>query len=143
MAGMSDTFENDIMKLIFNGTAIANVADNAATSPLTNLFVSLHTTTLDDTSVQTTNEVSYTGYARAQVLRTSGGWTITGNSVSPTTTISFGPCTAGSTSALWAAIGTSLTGTGKILFYGQLSSSISISVGVTPQITTTTTITID
>lgn len=28
-----DTFENDLLKLIFNATAIANLADNAATSP--------------------------------------------------------------------------------------------------------------
>lgn len=42
-AGKGDTFENDVLKLIFNGTAIANLADNAASSPLTNLEVSLHT----------------------------------------------------------------------------------------------------
>jgi hypothetical protein len=30
-----NTFENDILKLIFNATAIANIADNAAASPLT------------------------------------------------------------------------------------------------------------
>jgi hypothetical protein len=32
-----DTFENDLVKLIFNATAIANIADNASSSPLTNL----------------------------------------------------------------------------------------------------------
>jgi hypothetical protein len=39
----SNAFENDLLKLIFNATAIANLADNAASSPLTNLYVSLHT----------------------------------------------------------------------------------------------------
>jgi hypothetical protein len=34
----SDTFENDILKLIFNATAIANLADNAASAPLTSLL---------------------------------------------------------------------------------------------------------
>ena len=38
-----NTFENDLMLLVFNATAIANLADNAGTSPLTNLYVSLHT----------------------------------------------------------------------------------------------------
>ncbi len=38
-----NTFENDLLKLIFNATAIANIADNAGSSPLTNLYVSLHT----------------------------------------------------------------------------------------------------
>ena len=31
MAGKTDVFENDILKLIFNAVAIANFADNAAT----------------------------------------------------------------------------------------------------------------
>jgi len=35
----SNAFENSLLKLIFNATAIANLADNAATSPLTNLYV--------------------------------------------------------------------------------------------------------
>jgi hypothetical protein len=38
-----NTFENDLLKLIFNATAIANLADNASSSPFTNLYVSLHT----------------------------------------------------------------------------------------------------
>src|SRR5690349_4653937 len=40
---IGNTAENDIMKLLFNATAITNIADNAASSPLTNLEVSLHT----------------------------------------------------------------------------------------------------
>jgi len=43
MAGFSDTFENDVCKLIFNAVAIGNIADNAASSPLTNLWCALHT----------------------------------------------------------------------------------------------------
>ena len=39
----SSTFDNDLLKLIFNATAIANIADNAGSSPLTNLYLSLHT----------------------------------------------------------------------------------------------------
>lgn len=39
----SDAFETDILGLIYNATAIPNIADNAATSPLTELFVALHT----------------------------------------------------------------------------------------------------
>ena len=47
-----NTFENDWMKLIFNATAIANIADNAASSPLTNLYVSLHTADPGETGDQ-------------------------------------------------------------------------------------------
>jgi len=36
MAGKSTAFANELLKLIFNGTSIANIADNAASSPITN-----------------------------------------------------------------------------------------------------------
>ena len=49
-----DTFESDLLKLIFNATAIANIADNAASSPLTNLFVPLHTADPGEAGSQTT-----------------------------------------------------------------------------------------
>src|SRR3546814_12129711 len=91
----SNTFENDLLALIFNGTPIANIADNAISSPLTNLYLALHTTDPGESGVQNTNEVSYTGYLRVAVARTSGGWTVTGNSVSPATTTEFGEMTAG------------------------------------------------
>lgn len=138
-----DTFENDLLKLIFNATAIANIADNAATSPLTNLFVALHTADPGETGTQATNEVSYTGYARATVARTSGGWTITANSVSPTANIDFGACTAGTATATHASVGVAVSGAVKILYKGALSPNISISSGVTPRIPTGSTITED
>jgi hypothetical protein len=34
---------NNWLKLLFNATAIANIADNAATSPITTIAVALHT----------------------------------------------------------------------------------------------------
>ena len=39
----SNQFEADILGLIFNATAISGLADNASASPLTNLYVALHT----------------------------------------------------------------------------------------------------
>lgn len=138
-----DTFENDLLKLIFNATAIANIADNAAASPLTNLFVALHTADPGESGNQTTNEVAYTGYARATVARTSGGWTITASSVSPTATIAFGADTAGTGTATHASIGVAVSGATKILYSGALSPTIAYAPGVTPQIGTTSTITED
>ena len=67
-----DTFENDFVKLIFQASAIANIADNAATSPLTNLYLSLHTADPGEAGSQTTSEATYTSYARVAVARTSG-----------------------------------------------------------------------
>lgn len=138
-----NTFETDLLQLIFNATAIANIADNAGTSPLTQLFVSLHTADPGEAGSQTTSEVAYTGYARVGVNRTSGGFTVTGNSVSPAANIDFGACTAGTATATHFAIGTASTGTGKILYKGAISPTIAISTGVTPRLTTASAITED
>jgi hypothetical protein len=138
-----DTFENDWLKLIFNATAIANIADNAASSPLTNLYVSLHTADPGESGSQTTSEATYTSYARVAVARTSGGWTVTASSVSPAANISFPACTGGTNTITYWAVGTATSGAGKILYSGTVSPSISVSTGVTPVITTASTITED
>lgn len=142
MAGKTDVFENDILKLIFHGTAIANIADNAATSPITILYLSLHTSDPLDTATtgQTTNETTYTGYARVALNRNSGAWTITGNSVSPVANIEFGECTAGTASITHVGIGTASTGNGKLLFVGVITPAISVAAGVIPRLTTASTI---
>lgn len=140
----SNTFENDLLLLIFNATAIANIADNAATAPLTNLYVSLHTADPGEAGNQTTNETAYTGYARIAVARTAGGWTVTGASVSPVANVDFGACTASpGTPITHAAVGTLVSGTGKVLYSGALTPNITMAVGVAPRMTTTSTITED
>lgn len=136
----ADTFENDFLKLVFNATAIANIADNAGTSPLTSLYVSLHTADPGETGNQTTSEATYTSYARVAVARTSGGWTVTGNSVSPAADISFPAATGGTNTITHFAVGTASSGTGKVLYKGAVSPNISVSSGVTPKLTTATTI---
>jgi hypothetical protein len=139
-----DTFENELLRLIFNGTPISNLADNASSAPLTNLFLALHTADPGEGGAQSTNEVTYTGYARVSVARTTGGWTVTANSVSPVAAIEFGEMTAGTPgTATHASIGTASSGTGKILYRGALNPTISYNVGVVPRLRTTSTITED
>lgn len=138
-----NTFENDWLKLIFNATAIANIADNASASPLTNLYVSLHTADPGEAGDQTTNEAAYTSYARVAVARTSGGWTVTDNSVSPVANIEFPAATGGTETITYFAVGTAASGTGKVLYSGALDASISVVSGVTPRLSTSTAITED
>ena len=138
----SNAFETDILGLIFNGTAIANLANNATTAPLTNLFVALHTADPGEAGTQSTNEENYTGYSRVSVARTAGGWTVTGGSVSPTANIEFGEMTAGTPgTATHASIGVAASGATKILYRGALTPSIAYAVGVIPRIKNTSTIT--
>lgn len=138
-----DTFENDLQKLIFNATAIANIADNAATAPLTNLYISLHTADPGEAGNQTTSEAAYTSYARVAVARTSGGFTVTGNSVSPAANVSFPAGTGGTGTATHFGIGTASSGTGKLLYSGTVTPNIVMGNGVTPILTTASTITED
>lgn len=129
----SNTFENDLVKLVFNGTAIANIADNAAVSPLTSLYVSLHTADPGEAGNQTTSEATYTSYARVAVTRNSGGWTVSGNQASNTALLQFPQCTGGSNVLTFVAIGTDSSGAGKILYSGALSSSLTVSNLIQPQ----------
>lgn len=138
-----DTFENDLLKLVFNATAIANIADNAASSPLTNLYVSLHTADPGDSGNQTTSETAYTSYARVAVARTTGGWTVTANSVSPVANIDFPACTGGTSTITHFGVGTASSSTGKLLYKGTVTPNISVTTGVTPRLTTATAITED
>jgi len=139
----SNAFENSLLKLIFNATAIANLADNAATSPLTNLYVSLHTADPGEAGDQSTNEVSYTSYARVAVARTTGGWTVTNNSVSPVANIDFPAATGGTATVTYFGVGSASSGAGVFYYSGTVTPSISISSGVTPRLTTASTITED
>ena len=138
-----NTFENDLVKLIFNATAIANIADNAATAPLTNLQVSLHTADPGEAGDQTTSEATYTGYARVAVARTTGGWTVTTNSVSPVANIDFPAGTGGAGTVTHFGVGTAATGTGKLLYSWTVTPNIVTGNGVTPRLTTASTITED
>ena len=110
-----NTFENDLLKLIFQGTAIADLAENDSSSPLTNLRVALHTADPGEGGSQTTNEANYGGYARVNVARSTTGWTITNNSVSPAANITFPTATSGSNTITHFSVGTATSGAGKIL----------------------------
>ena len=139
----SDTFENDLLKLIFNATAIANLADNAASAPLTSLYVALHTADPGEAGVQNTSEVTYTSYARVAVARTSGGWTVTTSSVSPVANIDFPAGTGGSGTATYFSVGVASSGATKILYSGTITPNIVTGSGITPRLTTATAITED
>jgi hypothetical protein len=133
---LGNTFENDLAKLIFQATAIANIADNAASSPLTNLYVGLHTSDPGEAGDQTTNETTYTGYARVAVARTSGGWTVSANAISNAAAVTFGACTSGTPTITHVSVGTASSGAGKILGSGALSASLAVSPGITPSFAT-------
>src|SRR5215831_8330952 len=88
---IADVTEVAILNLVFSATTWANYAQNAATTPETNIIVALHTADPGDAGAQNTSEAAYTNYARQNVAR-STGWTAasgTTNYVSPVANIDF------------------------------------------------------
>lgn len=137
-----NTFENDILLLVFNAIPLVNLADNAVSLPATTLTVALHTADPGEAGTQSTSEAVYTGYARVAVSRTVGGWTVTGNSASPTVAIDFGECTASPDGPLTHfSVGTGTAN--KLLYSGTVTPSVTMAVGVIPRLKTTSTISED
>lgn len=140
---MSDTTETAVMALIFNATAWANYADNAAGTPQTQIQLALHTADPGDSGSMSTSEIAYTSYARAAVNRNSGGWAVTGGSVSPVANIDFAAGTGGSGTGTHFSTGKTGGGAAAILVSGVVSPNIVSGSGVTPRLNTSTAITID
>jgi hypothetical protein len=123
----SNITENDLMEFIFKGTA---PSWNAAT----NLYLSLHTADPGEAGNQATSEANYTSYARVVVPRSGLGWTVTANQALNAALLQFPQCTGGSSVATYVGVGTAASGNGQLLYSGALSSSLSISPGIQPQI---------
>ena len=140
---IADTTETAILALIFNATAWGNYADNAASTPQTNIQLALHTADPGDAGTMATSEIAYTSYARQTVARTSGGWTVSGGSVSPVANIDFAAGTGGSGTASFFSTGKTGGGTAAILWSGTVTPNIVTGSGVTPRLTTATAITLD
>jgi hypothetical protein len=140
---ISNTTESAILQLVFNVTAWANYADNATSTPQTNISVGLHTADPGDAGTMATSETGYTSYARVNVARTTGGWTETSGSVSPVTNIDFPTGTGGSDTVSYFSTGKTGGGSAAILWSGTVTPNIATGNGITPRLTTATTITLD
>lgn len=129
----SNALETALLQLVFNATTFDGIAENDTTSPNTALFVSLHTADPGEAGTQATNETSYTSYARVSVNRNSGGWTVSGNTVTNTALIQFPQCTGGSATITHVGVGLASSGSTQLLYKGALSASLAVSSGIQPQ----------
>ncbi len=141
---IANVTEDAILNLIFSATTWANYANNATTTPETQIFAQLHTADPGETGTGSTSEITYAGYARATTARSTGWTTSSAGSTSPAAIISFAIGTAGGTPvATHFSVGKSGGGTSPILFSGTVTPNITTGNGVTPQLSTSTTITLD
>lgn len=130
----STSASNSILALIFNATAWADIAENDSSSPATNLYLSLHTADPGVGGSQTTNETSYTNYARIAVVRTTSGWDApSGGATANAALAQFAQCGASGATLTHVAIGTGASGTGLVLYAGALTSSLAVANGIQPQ----------
>lgn len=125
---------NSILALMYNATAWTNVADNAGSSPLTNVEVSLHTASLTaGTDSQTDSETVYTNYVRVPKARSVSGWTApSGGATENEGQIQFAQCGVTGATITYVATGTAHSSTGHVWHYGELNSPLVVSAGITP-----------
>lgn len=140
---ISNTTENAILNLVFRAEAWANYADNAASSPETNIHNALHTGDPADGGTMSTSEITYTSYARVNVGRATGFSSSSAGSTSPAANIDFPAGTGGSGTATHWSTGKTGGGATAILWSGTVTPNIVTGNGVTPRLTTASTITLD
>jgi len=142
----SNTLENELLEHILNNANIANVGDATGlrgSATAGSFYLSLHTASPTETGNQSSSETTYGSYVRVAVSRSGTGWTVTGNSASPAANIDFAEATSGTATITHVGLGTDSSGTGKLVLYGSLTPSISVTTGVIPRVKTTSTITLD
>ena len=122
------------LEMIFQATQSADYVGwvRNDTSPATNLYVSLHTANPGAGGSQNTSEAAYTSYARVAVARTTGGWSISGETISNVAAVTFPAATGGSETETYVGIGSASSGAGILWWFGALTSSLAVSNGITP-----------
>lgn len=140
MSKASDTFENELMKLLFQNLAIANIGDAAGIQPSVaagNLYLRLCTDAVAASDAQIGTECAYTGYVAGGVAveRSASGWTIAANQVKNTAEVAFGACTAGSENIRYIEVWRNNAGNTEAdrIAWGQLNSDVAVANGVTPK----------
>lgn len=123
---------NNLLALMYNATAWANIADNAASSPITNIYVALSTATGAVGDTMSTNEATYTNYARQTVVRSTSGWAVPASrATSNAAQITFPQCGVTGNTITSAKTGKA-TGASDVFHYGDLNASIAVSNLIQP-----------
>jgi hypothetical protein len=126
---------NKLLSIMYLAVGWANVADNAASAPLTNVYARLATASYGPSSVANANEVAYTNYAGGiAVPRSAAGWsTPSGGQISNVNPIEYLQCGVTGANATSACTTTAATGATDIWHYGDLNSPIAISNQIQPR----------
>jgi len=137
-------FEGLLLNHIFRNANLPYIGDATgllASTAAGKLYISLHDAPLTSASDQSSDEVVYTSYDRAEVDRDAASWEDASSigpvpgSTSNKLAVAFPACTGGTATATYFGIGTDGTPTaaGHLLYWGALTAPLAVSSGITPQ----------
>lgn len=99
-----------------------------------NRYLALHTADPGVGGSQTTNEATYTSYARVSVVASTGFSAASGGISTNTGLLQFPKCTGGSNTLTHLSIGTAASGAGQIIYSGPLNDALAVALNIKPQI---------
>lgn len=126
----TNSFEDEILKLFFQGVAITGIADNDSGAPLTNLYVAACSADPGEAATAESAEIAYTGYARVAVARSTAGWTVTTGSASNAAAVKFPRCNGGSATVTHLAVTDAASGSGRAFYTSAIDSPATITDGI-------------
>lgn len=133
--GFPAAMKNALAKLLFNGTPIASIADNAAAAPAVTYYLSLHIADPGEAGTQATSEANYPGYARQPVARSAAGFNVVGGDAALVNYADFPEGTGdGNGNVAFWGIGLALNGAGTLLAKGPTTKVIPTGDGITPRL---------
>jgi len=136
----SDTFENAILKLLFQNINLAGIGDAGgllASAVPGNLYLRLCTdaSAANDATIGT--ECAYSGYVAKgiAIVRSSVGWTVTDNVAENSADAIFGACSALPENVRYVEVWKNNTGSTEAdrIAWVQLTADLYVSAGITPK----------
>lgn len=125
---IGNTAQSDILKLIYQNVAFANVGNVGGLLPSSvagSLYMTLNTADPGAAGTASTSEAAYPGYVRQPVPRSSSGFTVSGSSPTQVTNVAqvtFPAATvgAGAETETWFTITLASSGASEILYSGPI-----------------------
>lgn len=132
---ISNTYEAAILANLYQNADIPGLGDATGVRGSVvagTIKVALHSADPGDAGSQSTNEIAYTGYARATIARSTGTITLSGSSptqIANTAVVSWPMCTGGTDTATHFSFGDD---DGDIIHSGALNAPLLIANLITP-----------
>lgn len=135
---VSTAFATALNNLLYNNANIANLGDATGvrgSSVAGNFYIAAHTASPGAAGNQSTNECTYSGYARVAVARSASGFTVSNASVSNAGVIQLPQNTGGSPQTIThISVGFQNSGAGMIFRYAALATPYVVQPNTTPEI---------